>query len=197
MVFINHTRKFIYIGNAKTGSTSIYIKLKALCAKDDYEFRISEKPYLYHMGIEDVLKNRPELENYKRYGFVRNPHTRFMSIYLDGKTSSGHIKEWSRELLNYPTYENFCSHFHETKIKTDIHFRSCFKGMSINGVLAMDFIGKFETLQIDFDKMCEMIGLEGNTKLPVCNKTNHGKVSDSDINAFINELYKDDIEAFY
>ena len=61
MPFINKTRKFVFIGNARCGSTSMYIRLYNLFYKDEiiWEKQMDAEPWLYHMGIEQTLKRYP------------------------------------------------------------------------------------------------------------------------------------------
>jgi hypothetical protein len=83
MSFINNTHKFIFIGNARCGSTTMYTKLGNIFADDDivWEDGIHAKPWLYHMSIKDTIERYPFTKDYKKFCFVRNPWSRMLSSY--------------------------------------------------------------------------------------------------------------------
>jgi hypothetical protein len=71
-----------------------------------------------------------------------------------------------------------------------------------NGKVLVDFIGRFENLQSDFDRVCPEIGLPP-TALPHVNKSKvirkykgYQDYYDKESKEFIAELYKSDIELF-
>ena len=62
----------------------------------------------------------------------------------------------------------------------------------------MIFIGKFENLQSDFNKICEIIGIK-KEKLPLINNTNkedYKSYYTEETKKIIQKAYKKDIEMF-
>jgi hypothetical protein len=70
--------------------------------------------------------------------------------------------------------------------------------ITINGEIEVDFIGRHEYLQEDFNVVCDYLSFEPIT-LPVYNKTDHEHYStyyNEDTKAIVAELFAKDIEYF-
>ncbi len=210
MSCIIHEYKFIFIHVAKCAGCSIrnteWMRSKGL-----------EKECTGHQTIKCYEKKFSHLfDEYFKFAFVRNPWDRIVSAYEDSPDTMKEI----------PRFEKFVdilykhkSLFHEKKSigwsneiripdipKTLIHFwpaHLCLKNNK--GELKIDFIGKFENLQKDFDKISESIGVP-SSELPHHNERKtkgRGRRSsfykdlynDTAINQ-VAEIYKDDIELF-
>ena len=68
----------------------------------------------------------------------------------------------------------------------------------INDKLGMDFIGKFENIQEDFNKICNMLKIN-HLRLEIENKSNHEHYStyyDKPSREFIKDFCKEDIKNF-
>ena len=210
MSCIIHEYKFIFIHVAKCAGCSIrnveWMRSKGF-----------EKECTGHQTIKCYEKKSSHLfDEYFKFAFVRNPWDRIVSAYEDSPDTMEQIPEFEKfvDIL----YKNK-SFFHnkksiswssEIKIpnfpKTLIHFwpaHLCLRNKK--GELKMDFIGRFENLQKDFDEICESIGLP-LCKLPHRNerktkgrqrRTSFYKdlYNDKTINQ-VGEIYKDDIELF-
>lgn len=153
MPFINNTHKFIFIGNARCGSTTMYTKLGSIFADDDivWENGRDAKPWLYHMSIKDTVDRYPFAKEYKKFCFVRNPWSRFLSAYREFIKPLHH--EWSSSILKYKTFDDFCSGFTNDSISNDIHFKPLYNQMTINGQRCIDYVGRFENMNEDFTKI--------------------------------------------
>lgn len=206
MSCIIHEYKFIFIHVAK-------------CAGCSISNSISEKiPCNGHYTVANYEKKFPHLfDEYFKFAFVRNPWDRIVSAYENSP----------KTIEKFPYFEEFIdilyknkSLFHEPKSiswtpwaikipdlpKTLIHFwpaHLCLRNKE--GELKTDFIGRFENLQKDFDKVCKSIGLP-LSKLPHANKRKSKRrrrrasfykdlYNDKTINQ-VGEIYKDDIELF-
>jgi hypothetical protein len=67
-----------------------------------------------------------------------------------------------------------------------------------NGILLPDYIGRFETLQEDFDRICERVGIP-RTRLPHLNSTAHRLYKDyydDETREMIAVKYRRDIRVF-
>ncbi|MCG8363032.1 MAG: sulfotransferase family protein [Pseudanabaenales cyanobacterium] len=71
--------------------------------------------------------------------------------------------------------------------------------MGSDGVLVIDFVGRFENLQSDFDRVCDRMGIE-QQPLPhknVMNRKQHyTEFYDDESQALVKALYHQDIEYF-
>ena len=123
MPFINLTKKFVFIGNARTGSTSIYVYLNNVCQNDEtiWEDGLNALPNSYHMSVQDTINKYPFCKDFTFFCFVRNPYTRMLSSFIEFTTDKGHFP-WSSELLKFKNFEDFSLNFNNTEIKNDIHF---------------------------------------------------------------------------
>jgi hypothetical protein len=91
-VLINHTKKYIYIRNPKTGSTSLqYFLIKN--SNDDIQYsgmpfinidsNITNFEFANHPTIQNIIDSKimseEDILNYDKYVIVRNPIDRFLS----------------------------------------------------------------------------------------------------------------------
>ncbi len=199
MPFINNTKKFVFIGNARTGSTSIYNYLGNICKNDDiiWEDKISAKPWLYHMSVNDVIKKYPFTKNYIYFCFVRNPYTRFLSSYIEFTNGKSH-HSWSNELLKFKNFREFCLNFTSTNIKNDIHFKPLTQQTKCDISINLH-ICRFEIFNEDFNKITKIINIPNNFSLHK-RKTNYNKkisdFYDEQTKKIIHEFYKEDFIHF-
>jgi len=80
----------------------------------------------------------------------------------------------------------------------DYAVKPCFHKIQIEGNIVVDFVGKFEKLQEDFDYVCERVGME-SVKLPHVKKTKHNYYSEyytEKLIDIVEEVYVSDITRF-
>jgi hypothetical protein len=133
------------------------------------------------------LKDYTILPEQFTFAFVRNPWCRLVSIY-----NELHLKN---EMFSQFLY----------RIDTDSTLASCksilpqYKWIcDENDNILVDFIGKFENLQQDFNIICDKIGIP-QQQLPHRNKTKHKHYTeyyDEETKQIVAELYAKDIEYF-
>jgi len=99
--------------------------------------------------------------SYYKFGFVRNPWTRILSEYRYRNYFHHHsFKDFVINKLPRPGFDDKYRHvMPQYELLYDAE-----------GKLLVDFVGRFETLQQDFDRVCETIGIEGST-LPHRNRS--------------------------
>jgi len=150
---INHKHKFIFIHIPRTGGTSIE---KSLLGEDFVKPKdIYKKGIAKHITLVDALKRYKEIcftELYLSFVFVRNPWSRLVSIwkspyYLDQK-----LKGFEHFLINFhpekheqPSINQYDSIAHPTE--------------------KIGFIGRFENIVEDFEKLKELLKLSDDVKL--------------------------------
>ena len=127
-------------------------------------------------------------EKYFKFAFVRNPWDRFVSLYhFRKKYQKSHIKGRSFKQCMMRLFDEYPQRVHQ------MHY-----WVMLGDDPIVDFIGRFENLNEDFEKVCKMIGAEGIT-LPHVNKTDHVHYShyyDDECLEFVAANCKRDIELF-
>ena len=184
--------KFIFVHLRKTGGTSI----------QDFFTGDSDvsKGWVYkHFEPKDYYSRNPKKWNdYFKFSFVRNPFCFLVSYYhfriMRLKGELGEVELFMKE-----QYENSCF---EEWIKEgffgDPRIRPQVEQLSINNKVAVDFIGRFENLQNDFNIVCDKIGIP-RQQLPHKNKTkrkHYTEYYDEETKQIVAEKYAKDIEMF-
>ena len=201
---ISHKFKFIYVPIIKTGTTSIVRHLRTL----DNETIVYKTK---HWCISDFLDMYPDNHDYFRFSFVRNPWDRMVSLYfyLDKQIDlNATFEEYIKKLNN----KNWLFDTNSSVEKLNIDRQNGLRegtpaelpqfGWLINTKdtenQCMNFIGKFENLQEDFDTICDKIGIP-KQQLPHKNATKHKHYTeyyDDETRSIVAEKYAKDIEYF-
>jgi chondroitin 4-sulfotransferase 11 len=181
---IDHKHKFVFIHIPKTGGISIHQVLRSKpCDRNHAELHTHEFD-----------------ENYFKFMFVRNPWDRIVSCYnyfLNGGRGFPGDIEAGKMIQKYETFTEFCIAFpsiRDTLKSICPHFKPQATWFDKN----IDHVGKFENLQLDFDTICDSIGIP-RKKLPHKNKSNHKYYTEyynSQTHEIVAEQYARDIELF-
>ncbi len=147
---------------------------------------------------------RQKYNEYFKFSFVRNPWDRLVSAYFFMKSGGAHKKDrdWAdQNLVTFPDFSTFVLEgLHLPSIQTWPHFRpqvEFLKGQ--NGKIELDFIGRFENIQDDFNYIRERLG--ASRELLYINKTKTKRAPyltyyTDEMREIAAELYKEDIEVF-
>jgi hypothetical protein len=178
---ISHKHKFIFIHIPKTGGGSLEKVFRNL----DTEYNNMK---LLHSPISDYPMER---KHYFKFTFVRNPWDLRVSYYFYNKTQGTFRGRHARN-KSFSEYVKFYSKKRKSLIaRPQVYFL----GRDVNNV---DFIGRFENLQNDFNKVCGEVGIP-RQELPHAHKTNHKHYTeyyDDETRQVVAEKYKKDIEYF-
>lgn len=212
---INHTYKFVYLHIPKTGGISVGSTLNQLVGIDE--------PYEGFKIHHDEL-TQDILENYFIFTFVRNPWDRLYSQYkfrkfLHSQYSFDYFvknyKDVFHTQFNVSDIENIPKKLDLSNVKTRsdwyaefVHLPSQYQYIhgkyndGIDKLPYINYIGRFETLQTDFNKVCKILGLP-KTKLPLKNsanpftiKSNYRNVYSSSGIEAVRKNFVDDIKYF-
>jgi len=171
---ISSKYKFVFVHIPKTGGSSIESAFgynlwdKKTFGSNYYNYDLAlglcpiTKRYLQHLTmheIESLSKNK--IDNYFRFAFVRNPWSRAVSDYLfytQGKTVT------FKDFLLKPN-ECMPNQIDPAHLMEQHHF-ICDE----NNNLMVDFLGRFESLQQDFDIISDRINCP-RQQLPHNNKS--------------------------
>jgi hypothetical protein len=193
--------KFIYVDICRTGSHSVR---EALSKHFDYVpspngNKKRDRRFARHHTLGNLTScfsycstlTDEQLRNYYKFGFVRNPWDRVVSVYLyeSARRYKGVFEDFVQRFYVERRLEgNYIRHLPQTEWmkRTPIHH------------IDMDFIGRFETLQEDFNKVCTHLGIS-NISLPHMSKSNRTHYRDyynETTKRLVSEFYASDIEAF-
>lgn len=148
---IKSKREYNFLGFRvpKTASTSMDIAIKGTKYHEKtYSISRCTARYYRDLDTEDFKKRF-------KFAFVRNPYDRVLSYYF----FTTHVHE-RRLKQNKPTKKNYNT-FYEYVKTHEVHLRTqtCYNFLCENGKCLVDFIGNFEDLQHDFNKICNRIGI--------------------------------------
>ena len=180
---INHEHKFIFIHINKCGGTTIDTLFSGKFAGHKKAFNYKE---LYPK----------EFKNYFKFTFIRNPWDRVVSFYHyqikrgwdfypfnETIPFKKFVKEWLKQMPE----------------QTSLNTNSCYDWISDeNSDLLVDFIGRFENIQEDFNIVCDKIGIQ-QQRLPHKNKSQHKHYTeyyDDETRKIVAKKFAKDIEYF-
>ncbi len=198
---ISHKYACIFVEVPKTGSTSIRSIIGSpakphLNIKETREKFISEYKQKHTNIINRFFKNRAaksKWEEYFKFGFVRNPWDRVVSLYLrkEGIQMAGK--------MNFDEFVHWIQNSSDTSIHPSKHKNQLDWFLDTNGKLAVDYIGKFETLDEDWRVISKKLGIE--QPLPHANKNpkkkkHYTEYYNHELRDIIADKFRIDIEYF-
>lgn len=202
-MIVSHAHRFIFFAVPKTATHSIRQVLRDHKGADDWEQQmLFGEQVLPISSIADIGHGHvsyqeiaPVLSSdqlkYFKLAFVRNPFDRFVSAcaFLNRGNSqfSERATEWMKVALTRSQFRQ------RVLIRPQAH-QLC----NANGELAMDFIGRYETLQLSLDALMKKLGLPC-VKLEVRNASEHSHYRDyldSDLTEQLSEFYTQDLSLF-
>lgn len=195
---IDHTKKIIFVHIPKNAGESIEICLGGY--KDKKKLWGFEKGVvLQHLKACELQEKIGDqvFNDYFKFTFVRNPFSKCLSEYFWEKThfnESLNFNDWVKlklgDLINHS--EN------NTKIRQKHNLEQYKFIYDTSDNCLVDFIGRFEKLQEDFDLICDRIGIS-RQKLPHENKSEHKHYTeyyDDETKQIVAEKYAKDIKYF-
>lgn len=151
-----------------------------------------KRTYDPHMTYRQIEKIIPETELQKLYKFCisRNPFDRAYSYYLHAINKP---KQFNHKLItDYGSFDTMLRHLEEVAEPSQTHFI-----VNHKNEIAVDFIGRFENLNEDFNAICSH--LEIDFFLPKLNARKHGHFTEmyNESNwKYVADYYAEDFETF-
>ena len=188
-MILSHEHKFIFLRTKKTAGTSIELALSDLCGPDDVITPLTREDEARRAGRRGaqnwrlhswwksprLLKSAWFKFSAKDYGFYNHMKAEEMRAHIDPAIWRSYFKfafernPWHRQVsLYYHRYReeddrpDFATFIHKDK---KAHINN-FGVYSIDGTLAVDFLGRFETLEKDLRFALEHVGLSTAEALP-------------------------------
>ena len=186
---INHEHKFIFIHVPKTGGTSIE------------SFFGGCKEYS-HDDLKTHIKKHKNTKKYFKFGFVRNPWDRMVSEYKWLTNTNLKVPgEKAKQFWRTKTFKEFCTLFFEPKYNKLADNNHVLPQLDFfNPVDSMNFIGRFESFQKDFDIVSKKFGIKDSkleNRMKVKKDSEHySKYYDNETRKIVEEKYKKDIDFF-
>jgi len=192
MISLKH--EFIFVHIPRTAGTSIEWTLQdetcTLLPNEWDESRVPDAP-LNHLTLQQIRDHGflpPErFERFFKFCFVRNPWDRLVSemFYLrEIGMLDGNDAQAFEEMRNLESVGNHLTLQHDF--------------VTLDSEVGVDFIGRFENLQNDFDRICDIIGI-ARRQLPFTNTSTrqpHWNYYDSRTRSWVARRYRRDLEAF-
>jgi len=183
MSAINHKLKTVFIHVPKVAGSSMerrnFIQKHSHNQHADIEF---------FYNLKFVIPTL-ELDEYFKFAFVRNPYTRLASAILGNVIGE---KRVTKPLFNQTILEERET-LNNWVVTKPMHTFLC-----MEGEMKMDFVGKFEDLQKDWNKVCDMLGVANY--LPHANKGRHIAPYDGlyslESKEIVRKVYAKDFEMF-
>ncbi len=181
---LSHSRKFIWFRVAKVGTRTILSHLK----NSNIPLEVENVSLVYYP---------PKLyEDYFKFAFVRNPWDRLVSCWLD-KVIKHNMYEFEgddREKMRQ--FENFVDYVAGLDIENcDRHLQLQSRLIDLNHV---NYIGRLETFEADLNRVCEMIGAEGDAmaRNASAKRQPYQDYYTEAIQAKVRQIYQTDIQLF-
>jgi hypothetical protein len=164
---------------------------------NDREFKV-----IFSHPTFSEIQTEYDLSTYFKFTFVRNPWDRFVStfFYLKQNVKDEELLNEARKKLSNYSFTSFVKELYLEKNQFSknyfIHFQPQIHFLeSLDNI---DFIGRFENLQDDFNTICDKIGIP-QQKLPHKNKSKHKHYTEyynEETKQIVAEKYAKDIEYF-
>ena len=172
--------KCIFIEVPKTGSTSIR-----------HIIGQPEKPHLNICQIADQV-SADVFDSYFKFGFVRNPWDRAVSLYERKEGLQAKQVMDFEEFINWMKFSS-CTCIHPVPHRYQLDWF-----VSPHGDIVVDYIGKFENIDEDWEKISKQLGI--NASLPKLNvnpdKKHYTEYYTDKTKEIIKKRFAEDIEYF-
>ena len=186
---ISDTHKFIFIHVNKTGGTSIEKAFQPEADQRDVQHKHASAVF-YSQTFPDQFRT------YFKFAFVRNPWDWLVSRY--------HWSKYHQRLFNC-SFDEFLRRL-EKRIRLsktalwleDEALKPQLDRLMIGGRIVVDFVGRFENLQSDFNLVCSKLRIEPR-RLHHVFKSTHAHYADyysDETRKIVERLYAIDIAAF-
>lgn len=184
----------IFIHIPKTAGTSIAQTLKI----------DPDRPTPYYQYLR---ANPSKFRRCFKFAFVRNPWDKLVSAFFylqrEGTNLAAESPNfrawWEKNFVQHENFEAFvCNWLRPETAATDVHFRPQSSFIcDPSGRVMMDFVGRFESLDSDFDIVARRLRVDA--RLPVTNQSRHviyREYYTPRMDALVREVYASDCQIF-
>jgi len=174
-MLVSYKYKFLFVHIAKTGGTSVRAALEREKWKDPYRimlFLCSRMSHLtkHRLGVKfprhakaiaaKEMLPRELFDELFKFAFVRNPWDLQVSSYHHIKRERPEfIPDRIKSFSDFVQWKLDPERPYQYHIDTSIEKQTDYL-IDLSGNIIVDFIGKYESLQQDFDHVCETTGMK-------------------------------------
>lgn len=210
-MLLSHKYNFLFVHIAKTGGTSVRTALQKLRWRDPYylpQFIASKMSGLvrHEVGIKmprhahaicakEMLPEEFFAKLFK-FAFVRNPWDLQVSSFHHIRRERPHVMNGIDDFETFMKWKFNPERPYQYHIDTSIELQSDYL-IDLHGKVIVNFIGHYETLQDDFNTVCEKIGIKP-FELPherkATDRADYRKYYTDEIAEMVAQHFKRDIE---
>ena len=203
-MIVSHTHRFIFFAVPRTGTHSTREVLRPHLSADDWEQQFLTGQHLSpiseianlghgHITVKEIQRHieHETFNAYYKFAVVRNPFDRFVSVcaFLNRDNPEFHEQPltWMKAALNRPRFLS--------RILVRPQIRQL---LDDNDKIAMDYVGRYESLDESTEKIFTDIGLPAQ-HLGQHNASEHADYQqyyDDELRRMVGELYAGDLKAF-
>lgn len=203
-MIVSHRHRYIFFAVPKTATHAIRQALRKSLGSDDWEQQtLFGKQYLPipalaaidhgHIAVRQLKPHLPagQWDSYFKFAFVRDPFDRFVStcFFLNRRAVNFRATAiaFMKEAIRRPRFRKRALGRPQADMLID--------GA---GELALDYVGRYETLQESFAHICGEIGIPPS-ELFRTNASQHEAFAsyyDEELIELIGEFYRDDLQLF-
>ncbi len=203
-MIVSHKHQFIFFAQPRTGTHSVRAALQPHLGADDWQQQALTQTLMLpvpelarighgHISLVQVQASLPDeiWREYFKFAMVRNPYDRYVSactfLNRGNPGYAGRETAFMRAALTRHQFRRRALIRPQTALLVD--------GA---GIVGMDFVGRYERLQHDFDRVCERIGIPP-ASLARRNVSHHGdyrRYYDATLLEQVNDFYRADFEQF-
>jgi hypothetical protein len=150
--------------------------------------------------------DQEKFKSFFKFSFVRNPWDRLLSAFAHlkghGEPLASREALWSKlHLAETETFEDFVLGLRDERFRTliinDVHFRPQLNWIALPGTerIAVDFVGRFESLEEDFSRLARRLGVK--SELPLLKQTDrppYREIYSKQMRGVAEEIFRNDID---
>jgi hypothetical protein len=204
---------FLFVHIAKTGGTSVRAALAPLRWRDPLYIpqfiasrlshatghRIGSKlPRHARIIAAKEMLPRELFDKLFKFAFVRNPWDLQVSSWHHLKRERPKLVEHVNDFKEFVRWKLDPERPYQYHIDTSIELQTDYL-KDLDGTILVDFIGKYENLQDDYEEVCRKIGIQARQlphKRKAADRTDYRTYYDEKTSQLIMDHFQQDIEAF-
>jgi hypothetical protein len=204
---------FLFVHIAKTGGTSVRAALAPLRWRDPIYIpqfiasrlshatghRIASKlPRHARIIAAKEMLPRELFDKLFKFTFVRNPWDLQVSSWHHLKRERPHLVEHLPDFESFLRWKLDPERPYQYHVDTSIELQSDYL-KDLDGTILVDFIGKYENLQEDYEEVCRRIGIKPPPlphKRQAKDRKGYREYYNEDLAKLVVEYFKEDIETF-
>jgi len=203
--------KFLFVHIAKTGGTSVRASLERLRWRDPMYLpqfvcsrlshwtghRIASKlPRHAKVIAAQEMLPRELFDSLFKFAFVRNPWDLQVSSFHHIRRERPHLMEHIRDFPEFVRWKLDPERPYQYHVDTSIELQTDYL-IDLRGKIIVDFIGRYERLQEDFEEACSRIGIPAPVlphKRKARDRSAYREYYDDEIAGMVADHFRRDIE---